>query len=204
MKEGIKKNKSKTDRTWLLFLILSILCVGVVLVGYWFVPQIELVGSSLITINYKEQYREDGFKAYYLDNDLSDMVIVEENVDSNKLGTYKVTYTLGGVLKKSVTRTVVVKDLSKPVLEVSDEVDIYLCPGSAYSGEEVRAYDNYDGDLTSNVVIDINNDKAIYSVKDSSGNKTSITKNLYYEDNSNPEIVLNGSEYVYAFVRGRI
>lgn len=195
-----RSDHRKIDRTWLFLVGLSILCVSVVLAGYYAVPQVELRGSSLVILNYKEEYREEGFKASFLNEDITDQIRVSGDVNSNKLGTYKITYSFDGIIKRDVVRTVKVKDISKPTLSLSDDVDIYLCPDTEYSGEKVVAYDNYDGDISDNVMVDISKDKVVYSVKDSSGNKSSITKNLIYDDKSNPEIKLNGSKYVYAFV----
>lgn len=196
----MKKGTKKKNKTWLLFIGLCIICISVVLAGYYAVPQVELNGSSVMTINYKEKYNEQGYTAKFLNEDITDEVKVSGHVDSNKLGTYEVTYTIDGAFKKKVVRTVIVKDTSKPVLKLSEDKDIYLCPGSEYSGEKVEAFDNYDGDLSSSVEVDVSKNKVVYSVKDSSGNKTSVTKNLIYEDKVNPSLNINGSKYVYAFV----
>ena len=54
-----------------------------------------------------------------------------------------------------------------------------------------KATDNYDGDLTKKVKVDIEKDKVTFSVKDKSKNETRITKDIYYVDIKAPSIELN-------------
>lgn len=155
--KGECRNKSNKG-TWELFLIFSLICVGVVLLGYYIVPQVELSGSSVVILNYKEDYQEIGYKARVFNDDISNQVNVSGVVDSSKLGSYTITYELDGLFKKKVTRTVVVKDKQKPTLSLSSDVNIYLCPGEEFKKEEVLAFDNYDGDISDRVEVNINRD----------------------------------------------
>lgn len=191
--------KTRFDRSILFLAVLSIFALLVLIGGYYAVPQVELKGDSVVTLNYKEKYQEAGYEARIFNRDISSKVKVSGKVDVNKLGTYKINYELEGILKKKITRTVKVKDLSEPVIELDDK-DIYLCPGTKYSTSEVKAYDNYDGDISKNVKVDIGQDSVVYSVEDSSKNKKSVVKKIIYLDNVSPEITLKGSQYVYAFL----
>ena len=105
-----------------------------------------------------------------------------------------------GVFKKKVVRTVKVVDKSLPVIEISEGSEVYLCPGAKYEKEDAKASDNYDGDLTDKIKVEVLEDKVTYSVVDSSGNKKEVSKKIIYKDNENPVISLVGSKYVYAFV----
>lgn len=183
-----------------LFFILSIIVIGVILSGYYLMPQVYLKGGKVIKINYKELYKEPGFKAKAFTKDVTKKVKVESNVNSDKLGTYKVIYTIPGIIDKKVTRTVIVLDKSKPVFKFTNKEDIYLCPGKKFQGEEVTAFDNYDGDLTKKIVVEEKKDSVIYKVKDSSGNERVYTKKIIYRDNENPVLTLNGSKNTYAFI----
>ena len=192
--------KRKSNVRTIVFLIsISILSLLIVICGYYVVPQVKLNGQTVVTINYKEKFTEEGYKAYFLNKDISDKVVVSGEVDSDKLGTYKITYTIDGIFKKKTTRLVKVKDISKPVLDINDDENVYLCPGEKLKKELVKAYDNYDGDITDEVEIIESNDKVIYRVSDSSGNVTEFRKKIIYKDVLPPIIKLNGSKYVYAF-----
>ena len=199
MKEKTKA-EIKLGKMSLLFLILCVVCVVVLLFGYYAIPQIVLNGQSSMTINYKEAYVEEGYHAKVFNRDISNDVKVSGEVNSNKLGVYKIVYEVDSFFKKRVVRVVKVVDKDKPILKLNDDINIYLCPGEKYAAEEVKANDNHDGDISDKVLVDIRKKSVVYSVEDSSGNKVSITKNLIYEDNLAPEITLKGSKYVYAFV----
>lgn len=196
----VNNSKKKSNVRTIVFLIsISFLVVLVIICGYYVVPQVKLNGQTVMTINYKEKYTEEGYKAYFLNKDISDKVVVSGYVDSSKLGTYKIIYTIDGIFKKKVTRTIKVKDISKPTLDVGNDENIYLCPGDEFKKGAVKAYDNYDGDISDKVEVIVDDNKVIYRVFDSSGNVSEARKKLIYEDVLPPTIKLNGSKYVYAF-----
>lgn len=199
MLEEKKTRKLRFDKSYLFLFFLSIVSVCIVLGGSVLFPQVKLDGKSKVILDYKEKYKESGYSAKILNRDITDKVKVKGKVDSNKLGTYELTYVVDGIFKKKVTRIVEVKDISKPVLDISSD-DVYLCPGVEYKQEKVNAYDNYDGDISSKVSMEIKNDQAVYFVLDASGNKSVISKKLIYEDKENPVITLNGGNYAYAFL----
>ena len=189
----------------IIFIVISILLVlvlgGFVAYNYLFLPRIELKGSKKITIDYKEEYVEKGYSANYMDKDVTDDVEVKGKVNSNKLGEYEVSYTVKkGPFKKTVTRTVKVVDKSAPVIKISEEKRIVMCPNAEFKKEEYTAVDNYDGDITSKVEVSVEDNKAIYKVSDKAGNTTKVEKELVYEDKVAPILTLNGSDVVYAFV----
>lgn len=195
------KRKKFSSKTIILLSCLVILCIVVMVGGYFLIPQIKLNGDRVVTLNYKEKYKEEGFSGSYLNENITDEIEVKGKVDPNKLGTYEITYTYKkGWIKKKVVRKVVVEDTSKPVIEISENKNIYLCPGSKYKKEKVKAYDNYDGDLSNKVKIDVSSDEVIYSVEDSSGNETVVKKKLVYEDNEAPKLTLIGGTQTFTFI----
>lgn len=188
---------SKSFIIWSINLVLFFFFM--LLINYFLFPRIELKGDSEVILNYREEYKEAGYKAIFLNDDITDNVKVEGEVNSKKLGEYKITYEVKrGILKREIVRNVVVRDLEKPKLKVSRD-DIYLCPGSEIVPEEVEASDNYDGDLSSKVKNEIGNDYITYYVVDSNGNKKSITKKVIFKDIENPEIKINGESEIYLF-----
>lgn len=205
VKNAISKIKNNIiEHKKVLVIITSIICVllvGVMVYNFLLLPRIELNGSKKIVLEYQDDYVEDGYKANYFNEDLTDDVKVKGKVDSNKLGTYEVTYEVKkGLFKRKVVRTVVVEDSTAPVLNVSEEEKYILCPGSEFNGGNYSASDNHDGDITSEVDIEVLEDKVIYKVSDKSGNTTKIEKELVYSDETAPVLALNGNDIVYAFV----
>ena len=188
----------------ILVIVTSIICVllvGLMVYNYLLLPRIELKGSKRIVIDYQEEYIEKGYQARYFDEDLTKDVKVKGKVDTNKLGTYEIIYEVTkGKFKKQVVREVVVKDNSAPVINISEEKDIILCPGSEFKSEEFTASDNYDGDLTKSVEVIVEDDLVTYKVTDKSGNSTKVFKNLIYKDEEVPILNLVGNDIAYAFI----
>ena len=58
-------------------------------------PTITLKGSKMIVLKVGEKYKEPGFEAYdKRDGNVTKKVIVKQNVNSKKIGTYKIIYTV--------------------------------------------------------------------------------------------------------------
>ena len=189
-----KKKKKIKKKAFLILMIVLVFLAGLG-VGVYFLafPQVTLKGKRLVVLNYKEDYKEKGYKASYLGKDLTDKVKVSGKVNSNKLGNYKIKYKVeGGIFPRTVVRTVSVKDTQKPKLSITKD-DAYVCPGSKYEKEEVTATDNYDGDLSSKIKVDIKKTMVTYSVEDSSGNLKKIEKKIIYKDIEGPVITLEGT-----------
>lgn len=197
-----KKLKSKVKKdfiVWGSILVLSL--VAFFIFELLLMPQIKLKGQSSIVINYKEKYKEKGYEASFLGDDISKDVEVDGKVNSNKLGTYRIVYTVkAGVFKRKVVRKVTVEDTAEPEITLVSMDDIYVCPGKEYQEEEYKATDNYDGDITKKVKVKKEEDKITYTVSDKAGNEKSVSRKIIYKDNVKPEIKLEGSETVYIFV----
>ncbi len=190
---------SKDVAIWLLLLFLIFLTI--VIYQLLLLPQIHLEGEKVITLNYKEKYKEKGYKASFLGEDITKKVQVSGKVDSNHLGKYQIVYRVKvGAFERKVVRKVVVTDNSAPVIEFEKEGNLYVCPGKKVSKEEYRAFDNYDGDLTDQVKVTKKKDQIIYQVSDQHGNQNVVTHKILYEDKTPPQIQLEGGEISYAFI----
>ena len=189
-----KKTKLKNQKALAITSVVLLSIIVVIGVLYYVLfPHVKLKGNKVMTINYKTVYKEKGYSAYKLKDNLTKDVKVEGKVNSDKIGEYKITYTVGkGIFKTKKTRIVKVSDIEKPKLSIKSD-DTYVCPGKKYEKEEVTAKDNYDGDLTKKINVDIKKDKVTYSVKDSSGNLKVITKKIVYGDITKPVITLAGN-----------
>ena len=86
-------------------------------------------------------------------------------------------------------------DTTPPVITLNGSANVSVTQGDSYVDEGVTASDNIDGDLTSSISVSGNVDTATignysltYSVTDSSGNNTSIIRNVEVTD-INPYLV---------------
>lgn len=141
-----------------------------------FVPTLELIGAEHIEINMNETYQDPGAQSTYRFMDNRAHIIVENQVDTQKLGTYQVIYRLDNADKK-VIRQVTVSDTKAPDLRLKGEEEMTLFIGEDFTDPGYQAYDNCDGDISDQVkstsTIDFNNSgtyEVRYEVKDSHGN----------------------------------
>ena len=101
-------------------------------------------------------YTDKGATAddYYFDGNLTSKITITSNVDTSKLGTYYVTYTVtdsaGNTTSKS--RKVIVYHPSAEIyLKGGSTIDLLY--GTPYVEKGATAYDEIDGDLTSEISI---------------------------------------------------
>jgi len=111
-------------------------------------------------------------------------------IDTSKIGNYEITYKYKD---KKTTKTVKVIDNIAPEITL-DEQSLKICP-QKYDNINIlyKANDNYDGDITNKVTLTQQKNQINLTVKDSSNNETTITKNLIEEDLIAPEIILKGA-----------
>lgn len=131
-------------------------------------------------------------------------VSVEGQVEYDKLGTYELTYfakykDTTGVINAQVT----IKDTKAPEITLVTNPDSYTNPSAAYQEEGFTATDNYDGDITAQVVREEKDGVVTYTVKDSSGNETVVQRTIVYKDTIAPVITLKGSKTQTIYVGGK-
>ncbi|MBC2170464.1 immunoglobulin-like domain-containing protein [Listeria booriae] len=129
-------------------------------------------------------------------NVTSGITVTANDVDTNTVGTYHVTYSVtdsdGNTTTKTITVTITSNDA--PTFTTSD---VYLKVGdkfNPYAG--ITASDTEDGDLTDRIDIESNNVDMTqagtyaveYSVTDSDNNTTKITRHVYVRTNDKPVI----------------
>lgn len=154
-----------------------------------FVPTLELIGASSMAINMNETYHDPGAKSVFRFMDNSSHIIVENKVNTQKLGTYQVIYRLDNA-DKQIVRNVVVTDNKSPDLRLKGEASMKLFIGERYEEPGYLAYDNYDGDISDQVKTKTNVDFnqtgtyfITYQVKDSHGNEASARRMLQILEN---------------------
>jgi hypothetical protein len=144
-------------------------------------PIITLNGDEIVTVEAKTAYTDLGATANdNYDGDITANIKTTSDVDANVKGTYHVTYNVSdaaGNAAVQVTRTVNVVDTTKPKITLNGDTTVKVKIGSTYIDLGATANDNYDGDITANIItistVDtskIGEYKVTYDVKDASGN----------------------------------
>lgn len=147
---------------------------------------IELNGKEEIILKWNEDiYTDEGAKASYRNEDITGDIVVENNVNYEKVGTYKYTYKIKyKKVEKTIERTIKVIDDVKPEIKLLGSENTFMTVGSSYRELGVKATDNYDGDLTSKVVVDtseidknkVGSYKVHYRITDSNGNESVVDR----------------------------
>ena len=165
-------------------------------------PVITLLGTKTVTIGVKEKYKDAGATATdNIDGDITKKIKVTNKVNTSKIGTYIVKYSVTDKAGNTATkkRTVIVeenkekednKDKVVPVITfkntssyqkicIGDKVDISKDGLYGYT-----AHDDVDGDITSEVKITGPTGNATsageytlnYSIKDKAGNESTASR----------------------------
>lgn len=189
--------------------ILTILfLISSVLIFYFFIeiPIIQLNGKEQITLTYQESFHDPGYqvKTKIFRKKVSNCTVTG-TVNTKKIGTYPITYTCK-YHNRTFTkkRTVKIVDQKNPELTLKGENPIYVCPGKELQEPGFQAIDEYDGDLSKNVIIKKLEDGSYqYQVKDSSNNQVIKTRKVEYKDITKPKITLKGPTTLYLTVGSR-
>ena len=161
-------------------------------------PILKINGSEIVNISVFDKYNDEGFEIKHPNSTkLKKAVKVDNNVDTNKVGTYNVKYSLKYFGKDIyATRIVNVIDEIKPIIELKGNTELTLSRGIEYAEQGYTATDNYDGDITNkvkvenNILDEVGKYEIIYSVTDSSGNSYSIKRIVNRLNNNNGVIYL--------------
>ena len=151
-------------------------------------PTIELINNESSRCPNSE-YIEEGYKAYdNIDGDITDKVSIKKTDD-------KIYYSVSDNAnnKKVVYRDIKSNDTVYPNITLNGSKKLYLFLNQEYNEKGYTANDNCDGDITGNVKITnnldtskIGNYKINYTIQDSTGNKTTESREvIVYKDISN-------------------
>ena len=197
-------------RTYIWKILLCCLLIPVVLAAAVYIAvlnthdskvELTLNGDRMITLEYGESYEDAGATAVIVDRESGERtetkVTVSGEVDTGKVGVYTICYTASCEGRiGTIYRRVEVVDTQAPVIELVSDPAQYILPGNTYTEEGFSATDNYDGDLTEQVQRTQTEDVVIYTVRDSSGNLTRITRKIVYNDPVAPELKLAGDSMI--------
>jgi len=175
-------------------------------------PVLSLNGVNPETVEYLASYTDAD--AIFTDvEDGTGTILWVWSVNTGILGSYTLTYDYtdtAGNPATQITRTVNVVDTTPPVISLIGSDPETVEVNTSYTDAWATALDNYDGDITSSIVInnfvDITSvwSYAItYDVTDSNGNvATQVTRTVNIVDTTPPVITLNGSNQVTVPVWG--
>lgn len=152
------------------------------------IPTIFLIGEDNIVLELNDNYEEQGAKAFINENDISGNIILEGQVDTSKVGEYKLKYTIFNLMNKnpiSVERIVNVVDKTAPEITLKGKAEVTINVDDTYKDEGCTAFDNYDGDITNKISIigEVDTKKEgtytiTYRVIDSSNNTAEATRKI--------------------------
>ncbi len=172
------------------------------------IPVITLNGSDIVLVEAGTTYTDAGATAFdSFDGDITADIVVVNDVETNALGIYNVTYNVSdaaGNGADEITREVTVEDTTPPVITLEGAATVTVEVGATYSDEGATASDSFDADLTGDIVV-VNNVETnapgvytvTYNVSDGSGNAaTEVTREVTVSDTTVPVITLSGSATV--------
>ncbi|AOS99485.1 hypothetical protein ESP131_04060 [Exiguobacterium sp. U13-1] len=149
-------------------------------------PVISGAKDITVALNQKFDVRKSVSAKDNVDGMLTKSIKVSGSVNSKKIGTYKLTYSVSDKAgnQTTVTRKVIVKDMTKPVIIGATTKTIkYKSLFNPMTG--VRATDNLDGSLTKKIKVSgtVNTKKKgayylTYRVSDKAGNQISIKRKI--------------------------
>ena len=176
----------------LIILILVSTFTGLYLILYF---SLHINGCKYVEIDYNTVYKDKGARYKLFGIDVSKSIKTKNNVNVNKMGEYKVTYSIKYLFINIVkSRKVVVLDKSAPIITLKGEEKSIICPNSVYNEEGFEAKDAVDGDVTKKVKTKVEEDKITYIVTDKAGNKAKKVRKIIKEDKEPPKITLIGKD----------
>lgn len=152
------------------------------------VPVISLIGENNIKLELNTDYEESGATAKLNNADITERIKKTGTVDISKPGRYEIKYSVSNNKNKNqveVKRIIDVIDSIKPEIKLNGKENISIYSGSSYEEQGATATDNYDGDISSKIVIsgEVDTKKVgtytiKYYVQDSSANSSEIVRNV--------------------------
>lgn len=167
--------KKKTIILITITLLIILILATIYLVFFNPFLKLTLKGKETITLEVNTKYKEPGATVTGTKNKYK----ISGKVNTNKIGKYTLIYKVTALkTTKKKIRTIKVIDTTKPVINLIGN-DVTLYQKEEYKEPGYTATDNYDKELTKNVVVknNIDNNKpgeytVTYKVSDSSGNTT--------------------------------
>ena len=188
------------------WLLIPIFILALLISGAWFILfrlntfslTIEPSSPETIILEYGDSFTDPGAQillrgSLFLTQGIipeQAQLTVSSTLREDTLGTYTLTYTARLLnLTAEATRTVILQDTHPPVLTLTADPTPIPYP---YREAGFAAWDNYDGDLTGHVQCVEESGRITYTVTDSSGNCTTVYRDIPVYDPALPHIFLEG------------
>lgn len=212
--EEYRKKPRRRVRVWaaglLLFLFVIVSTAAAVLIINEFTLTMEVFQPEDQVIEYGQDFFDAGAKASFRGsllyrNEQAVEVTVSGEVDTSTVGSYPLVYRAEYVLdyflgklsfSESHTRNIQVVDTQPPQisLTIAESETVF---GEPYVEDGFTAWDDYDGDLTDCVQRQEQGDTVCYTVTDSSGNTTTVYREIQYCDLVPPVLALLGEPELF-------
>ncbi len=165
-------------------------------------PTITMNGNSFINIAQGGNYVEAGATATdNVDGNIS--VATTGFVDTQTIGTYTLTYiaTDAASNTSTVTRTIIVPDVTAPAITVNGDSTITVAQRSRYVEAGATAVDDIDGNVSVTTSSSIDTTIAgtytiTYTATDAANNTSTATRTIIVPDSTAPIITLNGDSTI--------
>lgn len=164
-------------------------------------PAITLRGSGEYFVGIDSKYKEPGYVAIdNVDGNITKKVKVKSNVNTNKLGSYEVKYTVEDTSGNKIEKTRVVRviDNTKPILNLIGKTTMHIDLHAKYNEAGYNAHDNIDGDLTNKVSVSGSVNPHVvgvyiirYTVKDKMNNTTTKTRTVHVGNQADQDRATN-------------
>ncbi|MPQ44196.1 immunoglobulin-like domain-containing protein, partial [Clostridium tarantellae] len=159
----------------------------------------EIIGTSEVKLKVGNKFDPlQGILARdFEDGDITKNILVTGNVDTSKIGEYKIQYSItdsdGNII--TTERKIIVESNEKPLINGAENKVIKI--GDEFNPlEGIAASDFEDKDLTNKISVtgSVNNNavgdyKLTYSVRDSDGNTTTAERVITVRTNTKPKIL---------------
>lgn len=165
-------------------------------------PDITLNGKNEVTVEAGSKYEELGaIGKDIVDGELK--ATISGEVNTNKIGEYKLTYTVADSSGNSAatTRKIKVKDTKEPEIILNGKNEITLEAGIKYEELGATAKDLFEGKkevkISGKVNISEPGDYTItYTAEDTTGNKAVAIRKVKVVDTTAPIIIFNGDKEI--------
>lgn len=190
--------KNKYILTGIILTVLVVLTFFVLFLINEYTLELSVNDGDTIKLEYGDKLIEPNVTAIYkgtIFNRKGTKVEVKKEgvVNVGELGTYDVKYVADYKEKNTeATVKIIIEDTTPPVIELVSDEKYFTSPIAQYEEEGFTATDNYDGDITENVIREEKDGIVTYNVSDSSGNVGTIERKIVYKDVVTPVITLNG------------
>ena len=201
-----KDNLERNFMRKLLIIIITVL-IGILImfiIYFLFLQEtisLELKGSKFVKMYIDDIYDDEGAEAklctFFHCKDISNDISINNTVNNQVIGEYDIVYSLNYKTDfVSQIRKVQIIDNIDPIIELKGSDTVTICPHTEYIEDGYIAIDNYDGDITSNVVVKKKDNEFLYYIQDSSGNEASAIRKVIEEDTVSPVLQLIGPKKI--------